>query len=355
MGVALASRLVIYLLAYLFNALLDAGRSPSTLMCSWDCNWYLSIVDHGYDLQPHAHEDGNAANWTFFPLYPLLSKFISLITGLHPVVAAQIVSNCAFVIGLVILYDYCLKTLDVSTSRFIVTAFACSPLSLYFSAPYTEATYFLLMVAAIYLAWSDRWIWAGLSAAALSATRPFGPTIAFSLLIIAVQQYGWRSLLTFERGAERAAVALWLVPLGLSCFMLFLYFHIGDALAFANVQRAWGNVPQSPLGTLSRALSGDPIKVYGAVAAMLTLIAALYLVVKRYPAEAVILLFAVLLPLSVGAYSVPRYSLTLYPIFLALGLITKDMAKTRMVTLCVLFALTGFTVMSWVTGQHFLV
>lgn len=347
----LVSRVVIYLLAYSFNYLSDAGRPLSGLMCFWDCDWYLSIINDGYALQPSGGPEGNAANWGFFPLFPIVSRALALATGLSPVVAAQVVSNAAFLIGLIVLFAYCLKYLDAATSNFVVAAFAFAPYSLYFSAPYTEAVYFALMIGSIFLASEDRWLWAGLLAAALSATRPPGFLIFFPLLAIAVQQYGFRSLLGLHEGTERAILALFLAPLGLFLFMLFLYVHVGDALASSNVQfRVWGHSWQNPLELIWFALASGVVPyVLLALCSILSLAAGFYLLLKRFPAEALILVLGTLLPLSMAPTSI-RYTLTLYPLFIALGLLTTETPRARLLIICTLPAFLGFMVISWVIG-----
>ena len=43
-------------------------------MCLWDCGWYELIIDYGYSLEPSYHDKGDAANWAFFPAFPLAAK-----------------------------------------------------------------------------------------------------------------------------------------------------------------------------------------------------------------------------------------------------------------------------------------
>ncbi|MFO1057459.1 MAG: hypothetical protein U1E53_10890 [Dongiaceae bacterium] len=50
--------------------------------CKWDCNWYASIARHGYDLLPRGGGAGDAANWGFFPLLPLVARLAHLAFGL---------------------------------------------------------------------------------------------------------------------------------------------------------------------------------------------------------------------------------------------------------------------------------
>ena len=50
----------------------------------------------------------------------------------------------------------------------------------------------------------------------------------------------------------------------------------------------------------------------------------------------------------------PRYSWTLYPLYVALGLGTIDMPQTQPLLLCVFSVFLGFMVVLWVNGSLFL-
>jgi hypothetical protein len=355
-SIALLSRILIYAVAYLANTSLDKGRRIREVMCSWDCGWYLSIIEHGYMTAPSGHQQGDAANWGFFPVYPMLSRLVALASGLPPLLAAQLVSNLLFIAGMVILFAYCLRSFSKGDSRFIVTAFAFSPFSLYFSAPYTESTYFFLLIGSLYLASSGRWVWAGVCAAVISATRPPGVLLFFALLILAVQQYGWRSILTYGKGSERAILALALVPLGLFLYILFLHLHVGDGLAFSHVQsRAWGREFDDPVRTLWDGITGTANERYESLSTLVALAIGLYLLFRRFAVEAAVLLLGTLLPLSTGLASMPRYSCTLYPIYVAFGLVTTGMPKVQSLLLCVLSVFLGCMIVLWVNRVVFLV
>ena len=51
-GAGVLSRILIYFVAFLYDAAFDKGRRIRELMCSWDCGWYLSIIEHGYMSEP---------------------------------------------------------------------------------------------------------------------------------------------------------------------------------------------------------------------------------------------------------------------------------------------------------------
>ncbi|CAN1500604.1 hypothetical protein MCEZE4_00486 [Burkholderiaceae bacterium] len=73
-------------LAELFMVLLVASNyglgSEYFYVCQWDCHWFADIVRNGYDLFPHGNPTGNAANWAFFPFFPLSASGFAFVTGL---------------------------------------------------------------------------------------------------------------------------------------------------------------------------------------------------------------------------------------------------------------------------------
>jgi hypothetical protein len=87
-----------------------------------DSGWYETIVDHGYEAR--AFSTDRQANWAFFPLYPLLTRFL----GPKNVVGRSgnhwigfLLSNVFTLIGLLVLHDLVewrkdLKTAGVDTA-----------------------------------------------------------------------------------------------------------------------------------------------------------------------------------------------------------------------------------------------
>lgn len=348
------SRLWVLAMAGFFNWKLGLGRSAQMLMCSWDCGLYMSIVDKGYEKQPGWGPAGDAASWAFFPLYPVVTRLLTEATAISHVAAAVVVSNLCFLAGLLVLHRHACRTLDASTARFVVLAFALSPLGLYFSTPYTESMYFLLMVSAMHCAHQGRWLAAGLLAAGLSATRNLGVFIVFPFLIMGLSQFGWRRLVSFAVGTERFFLALMLAPLGLFLFMLFLHHRVGDALAFKNVQVAWGGAPGNPLDTILQAWEwGGVYEFYCLACVGLALAASVVLLRSGRGPEALILLVGTLIPISVRLQSAPRYALTLYPVFLALGLLLRGSPRVRLLLLVVMVPPSAFMIASWVAEKPY--
>ena len=353
---ALASRLLFFTTAWIFNIFFDMGKTPTTLFCSWDCGWYMGIINNGYALEAAAHAAGDAANWAFFPLFPLISRYFMIMSGLSASLSAVIVSNTAFVLFIVVLFTYCKDVFGARIAKFAVATMAFSPYSVYFSAPYTEGLYVLLMILTLYCAKEGRWLSAGAFAALLSATRNLGVFIVFPLFIMGLHRYGWKKLLRLSSGTERFWLCILLVPLGLSLYMLFLHQLMGDALAFKHVQIAWGRTIGNPLAVLfSELLHGSGYAKYCATAACISFGAALFLAWKRFLVESSLLFFGTIVPLAAGVLSLPRFVFTLFPIYVVLGLVSSRSQLMRVLLMSCICTFNGFMILSWIAGKWYMV
>jgi len=74
-------------------------------LCRWDCGWYLGIAEHGYSPHEDPAQPG-ATNFAFFPLYPLLVRFVAPLIGGQLLTSAIVISNACCFIALVFVYRY---------------------------------------------------------------------------------------------------------------------------------------------------------------------------------------------------------------------------------------------------------
>jgi hypothetical protein len=58
----------------------------------WDSGWYASIATQGYHYNGNSDEQQPVG---FFPLYPLLSRLVALVSGVSPFHALLLVANLA--------------------------------------------------------------------------------------------------------------------------------------------------------------------------------------------------------------------------------------------------------------------
>lgn len=355
LGLGLLSRVWLYGQAGLINEVFGLGRAPADWLCSWDCGWYQDLAQGGYHRQPLGPEgnpdnDGKA-NWAFFPLFPLAVRALMELGLGSFQLAAQVLNNLAFCASLGLLFSYLQRWLPRQDVWFVLALLAFSPYSLYFSAPYTESLYLLLMLASLLAAHQGRWLAAGLCGALLSATRNLGVFIAFSLALLALQQFGWRALLRFAPGTERAWLACVLCGAGLFAYMAFLQAWVGDALAFSHVQAGWGGEFMNPFKRILQGLGGSGYEFYCALSLSAGLAAGLYLARRGFWAEALVLVIGCLIPATVRLTSAPRYVLTLFPVYLAIGLATRGRPLPQLGLLLAAASLGGFLVAAWMATK----
>jgi hypothetical protein len=206
-----------------------------------DSLWFFRIADGGY----HAG-DGSAA---FFPLYPLLVRAASLLTGGSTFAAGILVSNASFLGALIVLYALTALEFSDTHARTTVLLIAIFPTSFFFLAPYSESTFLLLSVTAFWFARRDRWALAALSAALAAMTRSIGIVLAPALLVEAFQQHRESGVAFLPRAVAAAAAVV-----GPLLYFLYWLVAFDDAVAPWHVQRTWERAATFPLDTIATAI-----------------------------------------------------------------------------------------------------
>lgn len=207
-------------------------------LCRWDCGWYVQLASNGYDLAPHDNPRGDAANWAFFPLYPMAIAVLHRVFSMPQAVAGILISNVALFFAIGVSLRYLKRTRSRVAGPFWVWFCVLAPYSFYFSSGYSEALFWLLACSAL-LAWENKqYVRAGLFTAGLGATRLFG---LFWLAGYLLEVWQKRDVTPLQVRAKNSSLVLGLAlcPLGLALFAFYLHVHLGDALAFSHVQIAW--------------------------------------------------------------------------------------------------------------------
>ena len=305
---AVAAALIAFRLAA-YAALAPNGLARD--LCQWDCHWYLSIAESGYDLAPHLVRGLWQANWAFFPLFPLLVRLTTVLTGIAPFITGVAVATLALWAFAVLGWLYRVRTRPEASPWPWLLLLAAWPYGFYFDAAYSESLYAALTAACLLALQTGRPWLAAAACALVTATRPTGVLLAvwFGL------QRLWRARLARSpMEAVRCLAPAALAPLGILGFMAFLWQHAGDPLAFATVQTAWGHALRNPFAVLLDAVraadprSGHIGSLYLVGWALLGLAAAGWLAAKRRPAEAWLCAATVLMALLSGVvWSMPRF------------------------------------------------
>lgn len=318
-------------------------------LCNWDCAWYAGIAHDGYDLAPHGHARGDAANWAFFPLLPLAARALSFIAGFAPQVALVLASKLFFLLSIFAFVKFA-REYDARLDPVVLASIvALNPYAIYGNVGYTESLFLLLSCTFFYYLKRGNLVAAGLAGGVLGAARVVGVLAVFSYL--AATLGAWRR----ERaGPERYLLGLMLLPLGLGLFMAFLYWLSGDALAFSHIQRAWDRVPGNPFAYIVSGLRADAINRYWAVMTSLALLVPVYFAWRRRFELALFSLGCTLIPLSTGLWAMPRYIWWQAPILLALALLLRNRLAWAVY---LAGAASGLTHMylAWLGGKGFVI
>jgi hypothetical protein len=357
-----------------FHGLLGSVFNP---WAYWDGAWYAKIALHGY-----SNADGTAA---FFPLYPLLLRGTSFIFGGNLVIAGIVLSLACYAGLVAALYKLVALDFGERVAYRATLYLSLFPTAFFFQAVYGESLFLLLAVACLYWARTARWWLAGLAALLAALTRSIGALLIVPMAIVYFQSARAGS---GRRLRTDARVASLLMPAeGLLAWMAYLALAFGSPLLFLTSQSQWHRAVATPNYTLWRSLegvvqgfrqlvsgqsahlfwpvegAGSPFALANAnITAFLITAAAGALVV--YGARRLPLCYTVWAVIAAGfplffpntyqpLYSMPRFVLAAFPIFIALALLTERRPRAHLAVVvascAVLVALTAqFAVFSWV-------
>lgn len=315
---------------YLGGSIDNYSRNP--LFWGWvnfDGDYYLKIAIHGYQSLTHS----------FFPLYPLLTKYLAMPLGTevsNMVVSGLIISNLSFLFSLFIFWklikiDYPEKTAFLSLILLLVF-----PTSFFFGAMYTESLFLLLVLGAFYTARKKMWFFAGVLGMLASATRVVGVLLLPALFI----EWSQNKKSQKAKSSIFGLLFLFLVPTGLAAYMLFLQKTTGNSLAFYNELSYFGEQRSGQLVPLYQVFwryikillgikFSDPLYFTITMEALIGLVTPILLIwgyIKRVRLSYLVFAgLAYLLPTLTGSFSsMPRYVLVIFPIFILLGIFFSE-------------------------------
>jgi hypothetical protein len=318
-----------------------------------DVNWYVGIAEHGYEHMPFNADVPR--NWAFFPLFPLLLRLASYVTG-EFVITGMVLSHLCFLLALFLLHRLALlfniNADDADRCLFYLAVF---PVSYFFSVPLPESLFLMLTVASFYFAKSERWWLAGLCGALASATRTTGVLLLPALAVLYWEMY--RPLIPI-RALRKDGLALLLVPTGLISFMIYLHLITGNALAFKGAMAAWGRKAGFFFSPLLDYLSHPSeiaahwdFRLLNFLAVTIALACGVALLKRRQFGLATYTLLAVLVALSSALLqSQARYAMVVFPVYMALALLGRRAKLDQLIRAVFLVLLA---LMSALFAAHF--
>jgi hypothetical protein len=332
--------------------------------CQWDCGWYLNIVENGYMTSPYPFN--GQANWAFFPLYPLLVRGLAATTGLSPIMAGIVLSNAAILAAVAVGCRYLRLTRPNQSVAYFIVLVLAGPYGFYFGSPYTEGLSYLLTCAA-FLWWvEERPVRAGLAGFLLSMARPQGVFMVVALAADFLKRHGTKAPRVALKRPGILVTGI-VAPAGLFAYMAYLYKHVGDAFAFSHIEAAWGRHFGNPVLNLLRGLGHSDIgnllhggisNFYNAWWAVAGFVLLGWLARRGLLMEAAFGLVYLLLPLSTGLDSIPRF-VAGCPVFVfaaADALTRMQLRRTTVLLLLGLMIAADLIVLAaWFNGANFLI
>ncbi len=302
---------------------------------------YLRIAQDGYAYQ---------FTQAFFPLYPILIKIVSFITFGNFLIAALLISNLAFLVGMFLFYKLVKKNFDEKTAFWSCLFLLVFPTSFYFGAVYTEGIFFLMIVTTFYLLEEKKILLASIIGSFASATRLVGVFLAPAL----VSKWNIKSILP-----------LLIVPLGLVAYMIYLAVEFNNPFYFLTAQSIWGQerstteivlLPQVFWRYVKIIFTTQGLPLFNALLELSSVIIAISLLIlgtKKIKKEWLIFSWlAILTPTLTGTLaSMPRYILVAFPIYIVLAQIKSLHVKSLILAVFLLLLMVSsvlFTRGYWV-------
>ena len=218
----------------------------------WDAKSYVNISMQGYKHTPDV---------AFFPLWPLIQHFGSLLLGsIWPgsyYLVGLLLANICFYFALVLFYCLLAGDFEPRLARRAMIYLTFGPFALFYFAGYSESLFLLLCIACFLLFRRGRpldWWLAGFLGFLATLTRSAGLMLAVPFLCVCIQRF-WLSpekenYTLFQK--LNALTPILLLPLGIVVYMVYLYNTKGDPFIFQTEEAiVWQRHFSLPWNTLS--------------------------------------------------------------------------------------------------------
>lgn len=361
----LATRLPILLAGYAATLIIGLPQSVARqlseeplrhLPVRWDATWYVEIARVGYQYDPRLGPEVQQTI-VFFPAYPMLMRTVAAFTTpdrrptmtygeyldirqVHLAWGGLLISLIAFACALVVVYRWAELHAGAEAAAATVVLLSTYPFAVYFSAPYTESLFLLLVSGSCYAFERGRLTLAGAAGLLAGLTRPNGAILSLALAILALapvrrRQPGW------IRRTSGGLIAAAMPGVGMLLYCAYVYRLSGNPLAWVDAQTAWGRgraVTVEHYAWVFQTIANEGVLAYVRAvpaeviqtAAVVFSLALVWPVWRRIgPAYAVLILANLLPPmLQGGVLSLGRFTATLFPQFLALTLLLPPERRT---------------------------
>ncbi len=343
--IAIISIIGTFLFAYVAYVLVT-DRFPDSFISIWnvwDTPHYLKIAQYGYTTST---VDERHLHIVFFPLFPYLTKVFSFVFR-DSLLSGLIVSNISYIIAVFYLYKLVLLDFDKDDALRSVIYFSIFPTAYFLHAAYTESLFIALTVASFYYARKDRWAISGVLGMLSAMTRVTGIILLPILLIEYLHQREFK-----KENIGKDILWIFVIGLGFLIYLIINYLTYGDPLKFLEIQAGhWGvhlSLPTKGFFSAWDSIfwrtpeTGMSFGLFQVLFGILGLILTIYSFFRLRLSYCLYALATWLVVTSTSfMLSVPRFMLTVFPIFIVLAILgrRKEINYTVIFISLILYAL----------------
>lgn len=217
----------------------------------WDARWYGEVISDGYPTELPLDGTGQVKEnaWAFYPLFPLLGRAITNMTGFNPAVSLTLIAMVAGLGAALMLYCLFRHKVAHATALWGVVFFSTFPVSPVLQVPYAESLNLLLLASALLLVVRRRYLWAIPVVLLMCLSRPtgvpFAAMLGFLFLYRLAQRRGKRHRRDSDTGSHSVPELLSLAGLavmsgvGALSWPAIAWASTGDMHAYTKTETVW--------------------------------------------------------------------------------------------------------------------
>ena len=317
----------------------------------WDFGYYQKIAEFGYS--------GTGGSIAFYPLFPWLVRLVACVSRSY-LAAGFIVSGIASVVAAILLRRLVQLDYPESVAMRSVWFLLIFPTAYFLHIGYSEGLFLALALACILAARGERWWLAGVLGAFCWMTRATGAVLVPTLAVEAAQQY-WVRRRSCSQGPVGCSAWNWkwlwiaIVPAGFAVYLLINWSVSGDPFAFLQARKTlFDQSFASPLTGIRQAIwahyptphEAEMVGTQELFFVALGLVCTIISWIKLRPVYAMWMTGFWILCACVNFFrSMPRYTLTMFPIFILFALLGRNRFWAGVLTAWSLLFFALFTVL----------
>ncbi|MFF2029382.1 hypothetical protein [Arthrobacter sp. NPDC058192] len=215
----------------------------------WDARWYAEALLNGYPALLPTDASGAVQEnaWAFYPLFPVLGRVLSGLTGTGPAWSLTAIALVCGAAAALVAYRIFRHRAAHGTALWGTVFLAMFPVAPVLQVPYAESLNLLLLAAALLLVLERRYVWAMPAVLLMCLSRPTG--VPFAVMVGVLFLYRLRERVAAkpgEPGTVHGNAQLWSLAgltavsgVGALVWPAVAWAVTGDPGAYTKTETAW--------------------------------------------------------------------------------------------------------------------